>query len=56
MILIAVLYHLILFIGDTILLGGFKPGYEVLDLSGIGDIFIECGADEDFILDDGHEF
>ena len=33
MMLIDVLYQLLLFIGDYILLDGFKIGYEVLDLS-----------------------
>ena len=28
-----VFYHIILFLGDPILLGGFKPGDEVFDLS-----------------------
>ena len=38
------------------MLGGFKLGDEVLDLSGLGSIFIGHGAHGDFILDDSHEF
>ena len=54
MVLIAVQYHILLVIGDHILLGGFKLGDEVLDQSGLGAIFIGNGADGDFILDDSH--
>ena len=43
--LIAVFYQILLFIGDPILLGRFTLGDEVLDLSGLGAIFIEHGAD-----------
>ena len=32
LVLIAVLYQLLLVIGDSIFLGGFKLGYEILDL------------------------
>ena len=53
--LISVLYQILLFVGYPILLGGFKLGDEVLDLSGLGAIFIGHGADGDFILDDSHE-
>ena len=43
--MIAVFYQILLFIGDPILLGRFTLGDEVLDLSGLGAIFIEHGAD-----------
>ena len=48
--LIDILYQIILFIGDPILLGRFKLGDEVLDVSGLGSIFSGHGADGDFIL------
>ena len=54
--LISFFYQFLLVIGDPILLGGFKLGDEVLDLSGLGSIFIGHGAHGDFILDDSHEF
>ena len=54
--LITFFYQLLLFIGDPILLGGFKLGDEVLDMPGLGSIYIEYGVDGDFILDDSHEF
>ena len=53
--LIAVFYHIIMFNGNPILLGGFKRGHEVLDMSVMGAIFWGDGADADFILDSGHE-
>ena len=55
-ILIAVSYQIILVIGDPILLGGFKLGDEVLDKSGLGDIFLGHGAYGYFILYGRHEF
>ena len=53
--MIAVFCQLLLFIGDPILLGKFKLGDEVLDLSVLGAIFIGHCTDGDFILDDSHE-
>ena len=53
--LIYVFYQLRLFTVDPILLGGIKLGDEVLDLLGLGAIFIGHGADGEFILDDRHE-
>ena len=53
---IDVFYKLILVIGETILLGGFKMGDEVLDLLVPGAIFIGHGVDADFILDDRDEY
>ena len=55
MILIAVLYHLLLFIGDCIVLGGFKFVDEVHDLLVMDTKFSGCRADLDFIFDDGYE-
>ena len=55
MILVAVLYQFFLFIGDPILLGGFKLGDDTLALSGVGAKYFGRGEDADFILDDGHE-
>ena len=49
MMLIDVLYQLLLWIGYPILLGGFKLGDEVLDQSGLGDIFFEHSMEENFI-------
>ena len=53
--LISFFYQLLMFIGDRILLGGFKLGDEVLDLSVLGVILIEHGTDGDFILYGRHE-
>ena len=55
MILISVFYQAILVLGDYILLGGLKLGYEVLDLSGVDAKIHRCRAEGEFILDDGHE-
>ena len=55
MMTISVFYQILLFIRYPILLGGFKLGYKVLDMSEPGDIFYGHGADEDFILDEVHE-
>ena len=55
LVLIYVFYQLLMFIVDPILLGVFKLGDDILDLSGMGAIFIGHGTDGDFILDDSHE-
>ena len=55
MIMIAVLYLILMFVGYTIFLGRLKMGDEVLGLSGLGAIFIGHGADGDFYSDDSHE-
>ena len=52
--LIPVFYQLFLFIGDPVLLGGFKLGDEVLYLSVPGAIFFGHVVDAEFILDEGH--
>ena len=48
--LISVFCQILLVIGDTILLGGFKIGDEFLDKLGLESIFFGHGADGDFIL------
>ena len=53
--LISVFYQSLLFIGDFILLGGFKLGHEVFDLSILGAILFGHGADEKFISGEIHE-
>ena len=53
--LIAVFYQISLFIGDPILLGGLNLVDEILDLLGLGDIFIGLGVDGELILDCSHE-
>ena len=54
--LIAILYQLIMFIEYYILLGGFKIGYEILDLQGVDAMFYVCRADREFILCYVHEY
>ena len=49
MILIDVFYQILLFIGDSILLGGFKLGYEALDLYRVGSKYFGHGVDAHFI-------
>ena len=41
LILVEIYYQIIMIIGDSVLLGGFKIGYEVLDVFGIYDKFVE---------------
>ena len=55
MMLIYILYQIILFIVYPILLGGFKLGDKLLDLSGLVAIFIGNGADGDLISYDRNE-
>ena len=49
MMLIDILYQLIQTLGYTILLGGYKLGDEVLDLSGVDTKYSGCRADAEFI-------
>ena len=56
MMMVDVLYQLILFLGDYILLGGFKLEYEVLYLLVFDAKFSGCRSDGDLILDDNYEF
>ena len=46
---IAVLYQILLFLGDPILLGGFKLSDEVLVMLVLGAILIGHNEDGDFI-------
>ena len=55
LILIAVLYQLLLVIGDPILLVRFKMSDEFLGQSVLGTIFVGHGVDGNLILDDIHE-
>ena len=55
MLLIDFSWQLLLFIEYPILLFGFKMGYEVLDLSVLGAIFIKHITDGEFISDYSHE-
>ena len=56
MILIGISNHIILILGDSILLGRFKLGDEVLDVYGVDEKIVECRYDECFILYERHEF
>ena len=53
--LIAIYYQIIMNIGYSGLLRGFKHGYEVLDVYGVGAKFVECRYGEYFILYARHE-
>ena len=53
--LIYVLYQILLLLGGFILLGGFKLGDEVLDVSGVDAKISVCRYYGDFILDERHE-
>ena len=55
MILIAVLCKLIIIIVEYVLLGGFKLGDEVLDVSDVDAKFAGFRSDGYFIFDDRHE-
>ena len=44
-------YHILMLIVDSMLLGRFKLGYDVLDVSGVGAKFSGCISDGHFILD-----
>ena len=44
-----------MFLGDYLLLGGFKLGDEVLGVFDVNAKFVECRYDEDFILFEIHE-
>ena len=56
MILFSVLYQLLLLIVDSILLGRFKLGDEVLYVSVVDAKISGCITDGEFILDNRHEF
>ena len=52
LILIAILYQIILILNVYVLLGGFEPGYEVLDVYVVDTKFVECISNEDLIFYD----
>ena len=54
--LIVVLYHLILILGEYIFFGESKLGDEVLGVYGVEVNFEGCRSDGDFILDDIHDY
>ena len=54
--LITISYHIIMIIGDSVLLGGFKPGDEVIDVFCVDKTIVECRCDEYFILYVRHKF
>ena len=54
--LIYILYHIIMILVESVLLGGFKLGDEVLDVYGVDAKYLEYRSDKDLILYDRHEF
>ena len=54
--MIAVLFQVILFLGYYILLGGFKLVEDVLYLLVVDAKIFRCISDGDFTLDDFHEW
>ena len=53
--LIETSYHIIMILGDSVLLGGFEIGDEVLDAYGVDAKFVEFRSDEELIFYDRHE-
>ena len=53
--LIETSYHIIMILGDSVLLGGFEIGDEVLDAYGVDTKFVEFRYDEELIFYDRHE-
>ena len=56
MMLIEFYHQIILILGESVLLGEFELGYEVLDIYGVDAKILECRSDEDFVLYERHEF
>ena len=52
---VVVFYQILLFLGDSILLGIFKLGDQLLYMYGVEEKVYKQILDGDFILDDGHE-
>ena len=52
---IAIFYQLILVLVDSVMLGSFKTGYEVLGFSGVEPVIGGCISDSTLFLDDIHE-
>ena len=50
--MIEIYHHIILILGDSVLLGGFELGDEVLGVYGVVAKFVEYISDEEFILYD----
>ena len=44
--LIAIFYQIILILGDSVLMSGFKLGYELLDVYGVEANVLEWISDE----------
>ena len=55
LIMIAIFYQILLFLGDSTFFGGFKLGDGIPDLSVVDAKFYGCRSDGDFILYDVHE-
>ena len=55
LILVAFFCQLLLFLGGSVFLCGFKLEDEFLDMSGVDAKFYRCRSDGEFILDDSHE-
>ena len=53
--LISIFYLIILILGDSVLLGEFKLGDEVLDVYGVDAKYLKFRSDEDFIFYGRHE-
>ena len=53
--LIYISYHIIMILVESVLLGGFKLGDEVLDVYGVDAKYLEYRSDKDLILYDRHE-
>ena len=55
LVLFSILYQILLVLGDSIMLGKFKLGDEVLDISIVYPVILLCSSDADFFLGDSHE-
>ena len=55
MIWIDIFYQIIMILGDSVLLGGSKPGDKLLYIYGMDSKFVEFRSGEDFIFYDRHE-
>ena len=56
MMLIAIYHQITMIIGDSVLLGQFKPRDEVIDVFCVEKTIVECRCDEYFILYVRHKF
>ena len=55
LLLVAIYYQLILILGESVLLGGFQLGEDLIDVFCVEKTFVEYRSDENFILYDRHE-